>query len=161
MTTSSTYPYRIPSVLKHIFITFVFTVLLVLCCLIATMGQQAPATPPAPAPAPPAATYTPTEIQSLKLKLAQANAKVAQKDLQATQQAAQNAQAAFQQSVTALQTACDDVRKEQKWPETVQCNLDTLVFFDKPAATPPAPAPAPPAPASPPVAPVPTSKGAK
>jgi len=90
------------------------------------LGAIAWAQSPAPAPNP----YQPTEVQALKLKVAQQDAIIAQRDMQSAQQRYQNA-------IVALNTAAEQVKRDNKWPEDVQLNLDSLVFSKKaPAAAP-------------------------
>jgi hypothetical protein len=74
--------------------------------------------------------YKPTEIQSLKLKVAQQDALLAQKDVQA-------AQARLNAAMTALGAEANAVKKENGWPDDTNFNPDSLTFV--------APAPAPPA----------------
>ena len=75
--------------------------------------------------------YQPTEVQSLRLKVAFDDARLAQRD-------AQDAQTRFQQSLSALTDAADKIKQENKWPATVQFNMDSLTFADAPP--PPKPA---------------------
>lgn len=77
---------------------------------------QSPATPPA-APA----TYKPTEIQLLKLQVAQKDAQLAQVQLQRAQQT-------FQGALAQLDTVAGDVKRENGWPKDVQFSPDTLTF---------------------------------
>ena len=67
--------------------------------------------------------YKPTEVQSLKLKVAQQEALLAQAHLNA--------------AITALGAEANAVKKENGWPDDTNFNPDSLTFT--------APAPAPPA----------------
>lgn len=79
------------------------------------------------APEPP--KYQPTEVQSLRLKVAYDDARLAQRD-------AQDAQTKFQQSLQALSDAADKIKQENNWPSTVQFNMDSLSFAEAPKPTP-------------------------
>jgi GAF domain-containing protein len=84
---------------------------------------QGTATPPNP--------YQPTEVQALRLKVAQQAAQLAQAQLR-------EAQANFQSTLAALTAAGEKVRAENKWPEDVVLNLDSLQFNKKVTVAPPA-----------------------
>ena len=73
--------------------------------------------------------YKPTEIQSLRLQVKQKDAQIAQRDLQ-------SAQARFQEAFAALNNEAAEVKKENKWPDDVSFDPNTLNF------TAPAPKPA-------------------
>jgi len=79
------------------------------------------------------ADYTPTEVQSLRLQLAQVKAKDA---LAAYQVAQQN----YQQALAALSAEGERTKKENGWPSTLQLNYNDLTFTEPP----PTPAPVPP-----------------
>lgn len=82
---------------------------------------------------PPPSKYQPTEVQSLRLQVAQKNAQLAQAALQ-------SAQRAFADAFSALQQEAAKVKAEQKWDDAkVTFNPDTLTFVDAP--TPAAPKP--------------------
>lgn len=82
------------------------------------------------AQSPPVANpYVPTEVQQLRLKVAQQNAQLAQSQLREAQQN-------FQSAVAALSAAGEKVKEENKWGDDVVLNLDTLQFSKK--AVPPA-----------------------
>jgi hypothetical protein len=80
---------------------------------------------------PPPPAYHPTEVQSLRLKVAQQAAQLAQVQLREAQQQ-------FQQAMSSLSAEADKVKQENKWPEDVQFNLDSLQFTKvaKPIAQP-------------------------
>lgn len=67
--------------------------------------------------------FTPTHEQALELENAQLRAKLAQ--TQATK-----AQEDFQTQLRMLSATCKAVQSTNKWPDSVTCNLDTLVFTD-------------------------------
>jgi hypothetical protein len=87
-----------------------------------------------PAPPAPPVNYTISEVESLKLQ-------VAQKDVQL-------AQMNFIGASNAFRATEDAIRKAHGWPDTVTLNPQTLRFQGPPAppAAPPATAPAPAAP---------------
>jgi len=87
--------------------------------------------PPAPGAA--ASKYQPTEVQALKLQVAQRDAQLAQIQLQ-------RAQAAFQGALAKLDELAGQVKLENKWPAEVQFSPDTLQF-ETPPKPPPAPMP--------------------
>jgi hypothetical protein len=79
--------------------------------------------------------YEPTEIQSLRLKVDQQKALLAQRDLQ-------QAQANMQAAMAALTEESAKIKKENGWPEDVTFNPDSLAFSSPaptPAAAPAAP----------------------
>lgn len=82
---------------------------------VAGLAQSPPAAPPAPA------KYVPTELQLLKLQVAQKDAQLAQIQLQRAQQA-------FQGALAALDAEAGAVKKENRWPDAVQFSPDTLTF---------------------------------
>jgi hypothetical protein len=63
----------------------------------------------------------PTELQTLKLQLKQRDAQVAQKDVYIAQQN-------FQRAVDALRFEAEQVKIDNKWPQSVQFDPDTLKF---------------------------------
>lgn len=97
------------------------------------MMAQAP-----PAAAPPS-KYEPTEVQRLKLQVAQKDAQLAQVQLQRAQQA-------FQAALAELDAEAGRVKVANGWPSTVQFSPDTLTFVEAPK---PSVAPAPPVPTAP------------
>jgi hypothetical protein len=81
-------------------------------------------------------TYLPNETQTLRLKVKQDAAVIAQKDMQVVQQR-------FQDALNALNAEAEKVKLENKWSPDVKFAPDTLTF-DVPKLTPlPSPAPAP------------------
>jgi len=107
--------------MKHVIRIIAFAVITILFALvmIAFAGQASPA------------KYAPTEVQSLRLKVAQQAAQLAQRDLQ-------DAQTRFQTAVSALREEGEKVKVESKWPKDVVFDLGSLTF----SAPAPAPAPA-------------------
>jgi hypothetical protein len=93
------------------------------------MGQVGPPVAVQPAPTGAQSTYQPTEVQHLKLEVAQAHAQLAQRDYMA-------AQKAYQDSMQALQAASDQVKKENGWPETTIFNYDQLTYSAPPPPPP-------------------------
>lgn len=74
------------------------------------------------AQAPPAApAYQPSEVQQLRLKVAQQSAQLAQANLREAQQQ-------FQSAVANLSAEGEKVKQENKWPADVTLNLDSLTF---------------------------------
>jgi len=67
--------------------------------------------------------YSPTEVQTLRLQVKQRDAQIAQKD-------AQLAQEHFQSVLAALQAEAEKVRVENKWPETVKFDPNSLNFTE-------------------------------
>jgi len=80
--------------------------------------------------------YSPTEVQGLRLKVAQQAAQLAQRELQL---ACSEPQQKFQKAIGDLNAEADKVKMENGWPEEVGFNPDTLVF----SVPPPPPAPKP------------------
>ena len=70
---------------------------------------------------PPTSQYKPTEIQQLKLENRRKDAVIAKQQLDM-------AQANFNQALSALQTEGAEVKKENKWPDTVAFDPDKLTF---------------------------------
>jgi hypothetical protein len=100
-----------------------------LVAVIAAMGMIVLMNIQAMAQSPPASTYQPTEVQSLRLQVAQRDAQLAQRDVVAANQR-------FQAAVAALSTAGERVKQENKWPDDVHFDLDTLNFSQAPAKEP-------------------------
>lgn len=94
----------------------------------------------APPAAPPASKFEPTEVQRLKLQVAQKDAQLAQVQLQ-------RAQVAFQAALAELDAEAGRVKAANGWPSTVQFSPDTLTFVEAPKPT-----------VAPPVAPAPEQK---
>jgi|SRR6267142_4273374 len=69
----------------------------------------------------PPAKYEPTEVELLRLQVAQKDAQIAQIQLQQAQQM-------FQQALGRLQVQADIIKAEHKWPAEVQFKLETLTF---------------------------------
>jgi hypothetical protein len=90
------------------------------------MGQQ----PQAPA----GAKVEPTEVQTLKLKVAQKDAIIAQQQSQSLHQQAQVADEAARKTLADLQKLAEDVKKEQGWANDVVFDPNQLTFTrtDKP-----------------------------
>jgi hypothetical protein len=88
--------------------------------------------------------YEPTEIQSLRLK-------VALQDAQLSQVNAQRAQDDYNAKVKIFNDTKEQIKKEQGWPSTVDWNFGLNAFIDTKPATPavppgtgaPAPTPSP------------------
>lgn len=89
--------------------------------------------PPAPPPA--TAKYVPTELQALRLQVAQKDAQLAQVQLQRAQQA-------FQGALAKLDEIAGQVKLENHWAADVQFSPDTLTF-EAPKLPAPTPTPAP------------------
>lgn len=84
---------------------------------------------------PPLAKYQPTEVQSLRLQVAQKNAQLAQAALQ-------QAQRNFQDAFAALNAEAEKVKAEEHWDAKVTFDPDKLTFAEAAVAAAPAPAPA-------------------
>ena len=67
--------------------------------------------------------WKPTEVESLRLQ-------VAQKDAVIAQQALTQAQSNFQAALDRLHAEAERVRVENKWPDTVKFNDQTVSFFE-------------------------------
>lgn len=65
--------------------------------------------------------FKPTEVQTLKLKVLQQQAQLAQRDML-------DAQKRFSDALTGLSTEADKVKKENNWPDTVQFDQNTLTY---------------------------------
>ena len=105
--------------MKHVIRIIAFAVITIMFTLvmIAFAGQAA-------------SKYQPSEVQSLRLKVAQQAAQLAQRDLQ-------DAQTRFQTAVSALRDEGEKVKVESKWPKDVVFDLGSLTFSaPQPAATP-------------------------
>jgi hypothetical protein len=100
-------------------ITILFTLALI------AFAQTPPAGPPK--------SYTPTEVQSLRLKVAQQAALLAQRDVN-------DAQTRFQASIAAFRAEADKVKAENHWPDVVTFDMGALTFAAPAVAAPPAPA---------------------
>jgi len=72
-----------------------------------------------------ATSYVPTEVQSLRIKLAYKDAQIAQYQLQQAQEAANKA-------MTALNDEVAKVRKENGWGDDVGFNFQTQQFVPPP-----------------------------
>lgn len=79
--------------------------------------------------------YEPSEVQSLRLQVAQKDAQLAFNNLQ-------QAQAEYQKAFTALNKLADQTKKDNKWPDDVHFDFSTLTFTAAPAKPAPAPEPA-------------------
>jgi hypothetical protein len=79
-----------------------------------------------------AVKYVANDTQTLRLKLAQTTAKLAQSQLQAICTAPQQA---FQKSIQDLDAEADKVKLENHWPKETAFNPDTLVFSEPTPAT--------------------------
>jgi hypothetical protein len=103
-----------------------FLILASLAIVSAAVAQQ----PTAPA----GTKVEPTEVQVLKLKVAQKDAIIAQQQSQSLHQQASMADQQAQQALTALQKLAADVKAENKWGEDVQFEPNQLTFTraDKP-----------------------------
>lgn len=106
--------------------------ILFLCFLSSGSAQTKPAAP----------VYEPTEIQRLRLENAQLRVQLIGTAIQPLQQR-------YQEQLMILAKLCEEVRKENKWPQDIECDVRTLQFVPrpKPEATP--------IPVPPPVAPTP------
>ena len=106
--------------------TVIVVLLVVVALLVAGVLRSRGQTPTPPS------KYQPTEVQSLRLQVAQKNAQLAQVALQ-------QAQRNFQDAFAALNAEAAKVKAEQKWDDAkVTFNADTLTFADAPVK-PPAP----------------------
>jgi hypothetical protein len=76
----------------------------------------------------PAKEYHASEIQSLKIQLAQKDALLAKANLE-------QAQRTFQQALTDLNALAQNIKKENGWPEEVQFDPNTTQFSTPPAKT--------------------------
>jgi len=103
----------------------IITVALLLAC-VAVFGQTNP----------PQTDYKPSEVQMLRLQLAQEKAKNA--ELLLTQ-----AQQQYQAAIGNLSSEGEKIKTENKWPPTVQLNFQTLAF-SAPPKPPPTAQPTPP-----------------
>jgi hypothetical protein len=65
--------------------------------------------------------YNPSEVQTLRLQVKQKDAQLAQLDMQAATER-------FQVALNGLQQAGEAVRVENKWPDTVKFDPNTLSF---------------------------------
>ena len=83
--------------------------------------------------------YSPTEVQGLRLKVAQQAAQLAQRELQL---ACSEPQQKFQKAIGDLNAEADKVKTENGWPKEVGFNPDTLAFTEPPPPAPPTPKPA-------------------
>lgn len=63
----------------------------------------------------------PTEVQHLQLEVMQKDALLAQKDMQ-------NAQANYQQALLKLSAKAAEIKKENKWDDSVTFNPNTLAY---------------------------------
>jgi len=75
----------------------------------------------------PPVKYEPTEVEMLRLQVAQKDAQIAQIQLQQAQQM-------FQQALGRLHLEADKIKAEHKWPAEVQFKMDTLTFAAPPKA---------------------------
>jgi hypothetical protein len=91
---------------------------------IAAVPQSAP---PATAPA----KYELSEVQKQRLQLKQKDAQIAQLQLSI-------ANSTFQQSIAAFNAEVKSIEEENKWPDTLQIDPNTMTFKEPPA--PPKPA---------------------
>lgn len=72
--------------------------------------------------------YDPTEVEQLRLEVAQRDAQLAQTRAQmACRDLPQQGQ--FQQALAALNAEATKVREAHKWPDSVQFNPDSLKFY--------------------------------
>jgi hypothetical protein len=99
---------------KAIAISIVLHCMMLLC--VAASQDKPPVGPPAPTPA-----YEPSEGQRLKLENAQLKALVIALQIQPLEQKRQ-------EQVKALSDLCETIRKENKWPDNIKCDLSTLKF---------------------------------
>ena len=98
----------------------------VLAVAILTASQAPPQGSSVPQVAPvPQSSYVPTEVQSLRIKLAYKDAQIAQYELQRAQEAANK-------TMTALNDEVSKVRKENGWGEDVGFNFQTQQFVPPP-----------------------------
>jgi len=68
------------------------------------------------------------------LEVKQRDTAIAERDMQAAQQH-------FRATLNDYQAEAEKVKKENGWPESLQFDVRTLVFSEKPSAPPAAPAP--------------------
>ena len=84
-----------------------------------------------------ATTFKPSEVQQLKLQVAQRDAWLAQRDYL-------DSQRRYQEAVAALNRLGEDVKKENAWPDAVIFNADRIEFAVPPPNTARPGAPGPP-----------------
>lgn len=77
-------------------------------------------------------TFTPTELQHAKLDAAQARAQEAISRSQFLHLQATMVDQESQQKVQVLYALCETVRKENKWPEGTNCDVEKLTFTAPP-----------------------------
>lgn len=113
----------------------------IVSCVPSIARAQIVSTPPAPQPAP---KYIPSEVQLLRLRLAQQIAINAQATLNAscgtvnpngTVNTTGELKFQFQSALDSLSAEAAKVRKENAWPDTVAFDQSGLVFFDAPKDT--------------------------
>lgn len=98
----------------------------------------------APAPTQPVGTpVTPTEVQSLKLKVAQRDAIIAQQASQSLHQQAAAADRQASDALKELQRVAETVKAENKWGEDVTFEPNQLTFTKAPEKMGAKPKPAP------------------
>lgn len=73
--------------------------------------------------------YKPTEVESLRLQVAQKDAIIAQQQMQQVQQA-------YQSAIDKLHTEAEKIKADHKWPETVKFNDQAITFYEVPKAEP-------------------------
>jgi hypothetical protein len=100
-------------------VKLIITLVIVFAGLVLALFGQTPAP----------VTYKPTEIQTLRLQLAQRDAQLAQKDLQ-------EAQTRFQQALVNLTNEANKVKADNKWPADVQFSPNDLTFSAPPPLQP-------------------------
>jgi hypothetical protein len=72
--------------------------------------------------------FQPNEVQQLKLENAQLKAKLALNT-------AQRAKELYDQAFDTLIKAVDAIKQENKWPDEVRCDVETLIFSVSPTPT--------------------------
>lgn len=90
-------------------------------------GVRAQSAPQAPAPA----KYELSEVQRYRLQLKQKDAQIAQMNVSI-------ANSNFQQSIAAFNAEVKSIEQENKWPDTLQIDPNTMTFKEPPP--PPKPA---------------------
>jgi hypothetical protein len=89
-------------------------------------------------PPPVTAKYQPTESQRKDLLLAHKDAEIAMRDVTMAQQTLQIMQQRYQGAMDALKVAGEKVKTDNKWPEGVTFEPNSMTFMEPPP--PPAPA---------------------
>ncbi len=103
--------------LRKVIIEMAVLFLIVAVVMLLGMAQAPPSAPKA--------KYEPSELQALRLKVKQQEAVLAQRDLR-------DAQMRLQAAMTELEAAAQAIKKENKWADNVQFDVNTLTFTAPP-----------------------------